>query len=81
MIKSPTRIIQTVRYLSLTSCFVVNVLQNDPNYLHQGQDQSTKGQGAHVVPAVMMSRWLFLHLAETQGWHQVVESKCKNVAY
>lgn len=34
----------------LTFCFVVNVLQNHPYYLHQGQDQSTKCQGAHMVP-------------------------------
>lgn len=40
------------RHVSLAFCFVVNVLQNDPHYLHQGQDQSTKCQGAHMVPVM-----------------------------
>lgn len=34
---------------SLTSCFVVNVFKDDPHYLNQGQDQSSKCQRAHMV--------------------------------
>lgn len=48
-----------------TSSFVVNVLQNDPHYLDQGQDQSTKSQGACMVSEkiVLKSSFsIFIHL-------------------
>lgn len=41
----------------LTLGFVVNVFQDDPNKLHQGQNQSPKSQRSHMVSKIKTIRW------------------------
>uniref|UniRef100_A0A669DMQ3 Uncharacterized protein n=1 Tax=Oreochromis niloticus TaxID=8128 RepID=A0A669DMQ3_ORENI len=48
LLQTPQAALQAAHYKTLTFCFLVNVLQDNPHDLNQGQDQSTKCQGAQM---------------------------------